>query len=433
MEAELEKRLQAAATALRGDWSDVVERADRLGSRSRRRRRLLLAFAALALIGCGSALAIGTHVFGWFSVSESSRRVPSRIVAEVAFVKGNRLHVPGRPDQVLAAPLLAPLLGTDATLVVGSPTGRYVAYHAWQRQTPLLRIHDTHTGHDVLLARGAETLAWAADGHVAYFQATRARYTERAAYIGNIVVRRSFTSRSRTWTRRAGAYEVIAWAGKQLLVSVRRCVLVECADDPPPGVYTLNQAGQFRALPLSSFSALSPNGRYVIGGVLSSPGADSPSSLVRVVDLIQGRTVTTIDLTKSARAAGLSSAPFTNGIQRGVWRGNEIVATSSARQSALTFLRMTRSRLQLVDVIRIPPKTLPVRYGVYFGVPAFVGNRSRQVVVRISGEREAGIGVTAIISCDREARSCVRGAPLAEREWFATVENPSRPGPRRAG
>jgi hypothetical protein len=425
VETGLDTRLQNAAAPLAGDWSDVVERAERLGFRSRRRQRVLFAFAVVALVGAGSALALGDRLFGWFSVAESRQPVPPGVVADVAFIRGRTLHVPGRPDRRLAASLLAPLLGTDAALAVRSSDGRHVAYHAWADETPLLRVADVRGGGDRLLDRGAQTVAWGADGRIAYFRASEARYRQ-GAYVGNVVVRRSLTSPARAWTRRAGAYEVVAWADDELLVRVRRCVFPECASDPPPGIYALDRTGRLALLPLSTVSALSPDGRHAVGGILSSPGSDSPSPLVRLVDVGRRRALQTVDLTRVARSAGQSPEPFRNGIQRAVWRGDEIVAAASARGSALVSLRLLRGRLQLVGVVRIPQAALPTRYGLQFGTPAFAGAR---LVVRISGERRDGTSATAIVTCDRRTRSCIRGALLPQREWFTTVENPSRPLP----
>ena len=112
----------------------------------------------------------------------------------------------------------------DASVAVSSPDGRYVAYHSWQGKTPLLRVHDLRDGSDRLLARGAQTVAWGADGRIAYFQADHARYAA-GPYLGKIVVR-SLTRPSTAWTPRAGGYEAVAWAGGRLLIGVRPCVFL---------------------------------------------------------------------------------------------------------------------------------------------------------------------------------------------------------------
>jgi hypothetical protein len=341
----LEDRLAAARLDATGDWDDVVSRARKPEPR-RSRRRLVLVVAALALvIGVGTALAIGHAVFGWFAVTKTNEEVPARAADDVAYVAGSDLHIPGRPAQRLKFPLLAPLLGQDVHLVVPSPEGRYVVYHAWQRSVALLVVHDTRIGRDRILARGAQTVAWARDGRLAYVQAIRPRYSQGNAYRGRIVVRRPFDGTPVVWTPRPASYGVIAWARGRLLVGVRRCLLLACNPDPETGVYALDRPGKLMRLPVSSVSALSPDGRFAIGPFLPVPGQDSPSSLVRLVDVVRGRVLTTFDLVAAARAQGRDPRAFNTGIQAAAWRGDEIVATSSAGGgSKLVFLGASGGR-----------------------------------------------------------------------------------------
>jgi hypothetical protein len=62
-------------------------------------------------------------------------------------------------------------------------------------------VNDLRDGSDRLLARGAQTVAWGADGRIAYFQADHARYAA-GPYLGKIVVR-SLTRPSTAWTPRS--------------------------------------------------------------------------------------------------------------------------------------------------------------------------------------------------------------------------------------
>jgi hypothetical protein len=173
---------------------------------------------------------------------------------------------------------------------------------------------------------------------------------------------------------------------------------------------------------------LSPEGRYAIGPYLPVAGQDSPSPFVRLVDIGRRRVLTTIDLPKLARAAGYPSAAFATGIQRAAWLGNEIAATSSfADSSAIVFLRVKDTSLQIDDVLQLPPTTLPARYGPFLGAPSFLGHRTDRIVVAVNGAGAGNGVVTAVFSCWRHTRSCFRGARLRQRQWFATVENPSRP------
>ena len=304
-------------------------------------------------------------------------------------VRGGFGLPPGRRQAAIAAhPVVAPLLGEDAALVVLSPGGRYLAYHSWERPigetvVPLLYVHDTVTGRDRLLARGAQTVAWNRDGRIAYFRARRARYDGRVgAYVGDVVVGR-LDEAPRAWTTHAGAYQVLAWARDRLLVAVENCFFPNCRRDPARGVYVLDHSGALRPLPIATLAALSPHGRYAVGRY--DPVA----------------------------------------IKAGAWRGQEIVVSFGGRDAVLVFLRMHGRLLEVESVARIPPQTLKTRYGIAFGVPFFTSETN--VVVPIRGEKLSGRYVVAVVACSRRTHRCVQGQTLPPLRWFAIAENRSRP------
>jgi hypothetical protein len=424
LDARLEQSLRALVPAAGGDWGEVVSRAHRLdAARARARRRLVLAFAAVALVlVTGAALAIGNQLFGWFTVSTAPEKAPT-LPGAAPYVSGQTLYLAGRKPQRLAAPLLASLLGQDATLVVASPDRRRLAYHAWREGVPLLFVHDTVAGTDQLLAHGAQTVAWGSDGRIAYVQG--GRYRNGHAYRGRVLVR-TLDTRPVAWTPRPGSYEVLAWARNRLLVGIRRCLLLECKGDPEVGVYKLERSGRLLRLPLATLSALSPDGRLAVGRYDRVAGQDSPSPLMRLVDIATGRVLATLDLTRSARAAGLRGL-LPGSIGTAAWRGDEIVATFSGEESALVFLRVRGRRLSVEQSVRVPTATLPGRYSLYFGAPVFANEGTDRVVVPVRRSAEDDRGFTAVLACDRRTRHCIRGQMLAGREWFAVVSNPSRP------
>ena len=426
--SEIDARLAELATGS-GEWDDVVARSRGLAVARRRRQRLVIAVAIAAFVlTAGATFAIGNQFFGWFSVSTSAEEAPT-LPGAAPYVAGRMLYREGKPPQRLGQPLLASLLGQDATLVVASPDQRYVAYHAWLRSTPLLYIHDTKTRTDRLLARGAQTIAWGPHGRIAYFRANHPRYDQRrGAYVGDVVVQ-TLDGRPVTWTKRSGGYQVLAWAGDQLLVAVRGCYFLNCRRDPAPGVYVLSSSGGLRPLQLSTLAALSPDGRYAFGRYDRVAGQDSPSSFVRVVDVRTGRAVATLDLLRPARRAGLRGL-LPASLLAGSWKGDEIVGTFGGRDSALVFLRFRAGRLSVESTVRVDSKILPSQYGVSFGAPIFVGPGRAQVVVPVRATTPANRYVLAVLGCSRSKRHCVRGRVLAERTWFAVVGNPSRPLPR---
>jgi hypothetical protein len=406
----IDERLRALVSDVPGDWQDVRSRAERLSRTRARRHRMVLAFAGLALLVAGSA--IGARALDVFEVTQTPREVPLR-AADVAWVAGTTLHVPGRAAQQLSLPVLAPLIGTEPPLAVSSPDGREIVYHAWRDNVPLLVLRDIVRGSERVLVRGAQTFAWSGDGRRAWFQGEHARYREGPPgdpYLGHVVVD------GRRWTKEPGPYEVLAWAGGRLLVAIRRCLI--CRETREPGVYALDGPGPLVRLPLESVAAVSPDGRLAVGVHLPVAAQDSPSSLVRLVDVQRGRVLQTVDLARAVRSRRFPM------IERGAWRGREIIAPIAG--DTLVLMRIDNRRLRVVGDIRVPRSTIPVLFGVNVGVPSFIGEGTRRVAFVVSGDRINGYSV-AVLTCDRAARRCVRGRLLPPRRWFAVVENPSRP------
>ena len=433
-EARIAEALFAVVPAGGGDWADVAARAAELEQARRRRHKLTLALAfALVLITAGTALAVGDRFFDWFSVDTSRREAPT-LPGRAPYVAGATFYRAGAEPQPLARPLVAPLLGQDVALAVLSPGGRYLAYHSALVNpptdltlVPLLYVHDAESGRDRLLSRGAQTVAWNSDGRIAFFRATRSRYDgRRGAYVGHVVVG-TITRPATPWTRIAGTYEVLAWARNRLLVAVGKCYFPNCRREPPTGVYVLDESGAMRRLPLAGVTALSPDGRYAFGRFDQVPGQDSPSPIVRVVDIGTGRPVATINLKQAMKQAGLRGLLPGAISTGGAWSGSEIVAGFGGRDSALVFLQARGRRLELDSVVRIPAQTLKTHYGVSFGTPSFVSGGT--VIVPIRGETRSGRYLVSIASCSRRTHRCVRGKILPPRRWFALADNPSRPKP----
>ncbi len=408
----IEDRLRMLATDLQSDWDDVRSRADRLGRARVRRRRLILAFTTLALALAGTA--IGARALDLFDVTQSPRSVPLPS-ADVAWVSGTTLHIPGQARQRLSRPVLAPLIGTERPLAVPSPNGRQLVYHSWENNTPLLVLRDIISSREQTLVRGAQTFAWSADGRQAWFQGEHARRREGPGgdpYLGHVVVD------GEKWTTEPGPYEVLAWARDRLLVAIRRCLI--CRETREPGVYALDGPGPLVRIPLDSVTALSPDGRLAVGAHLPVASQDSPSSLVRLVDVQSARVLETVDLARFVRSS------FPPMIERGAWRGREIVAP--VQSDTLVRMRVDNERLQVVSDTRLPRSTIPVLFGVNIGVPSFVTNGTDHLVFVVSGESANGYSV-AVVTCELATRRCVRGRLLPPRRWFAVVENPSRPRP----
>jgi hypothetical protein len=422
-ELRLERELRKLVPALAGDWRDVTARAEAVSTSRFRRRTVVLAFAAAALlIAAGSALAIGHVRFGWFTTSPAPTKVPT-VREATAYITGQSLWRPGREPLRLNAPLLAPFLGHDARLAIASRDGR-VGYHSADGRTPELRVIDLPTGKERLLARNAHTLAWSADGSVAYVQTRGGAARESWSRVGHVIVGRPGVE-PRPWTTAPGPFEVVAWARDRLLVNIRPCLVPDCPRDLVPGVYILGESGRLTSVPLASVTALSPDGRLAFGRHDPVAGQDSPSPLVRVVELDTNEVITTLDLTAAARDAGLGGR-VPGSLQRGSWRGDTIVASFSGGDSALVFFEFGEAGLEVREVVRVRADVLPGSEIIAFGTPVFTGRSLSEILVPIRGVSDDR-AVAAVLVCARDKRHCTRGKPLAVREWFSVVENPSRP------
>jgi hypothetical protein len=421
LNARLEADLRGLVPVLTGDWADVVRRSHRVaGVRARRRRRLVLALAAVALVvGSGTALALGKQFFGWFTVSSAPERAPT-LPGAAPYILGQLLYRAGHKPQRLAAPLRASLLGQDVTLVVAAADGRRFAYHSWRANVPLLFVHDEVAGTDRVLARGAQTIAWASDGRIAYVQGDPPRYRPNHAFRGRVIVRK-LGSEPVAWTKHRGSYYVLAWARDRLLVRVSACLLRECNGGPEDGVYVLERSGRLTPLPLATLAALSPDGRLALGRYDPVAGQDSPSPLVQLVDVKSSRVLATLDVSPAARKAGLRGL-LAGSLVTAAWRGNEIVGTFAGEDSALVFLRVRGRHLSVEQIVRIPAATLPGRPGLFFGSPLFTNSGTRRIVMPVRAGQ-----IVAVLACDRRTRHCVRGQVFSGREWFSVVSNPSRP------
>jgi hypothetical protein len=291
-----------------------------------------------------------------------------------------------------------------------------------------VRLHDLVTGGDTPLELGTQSAAWRQDGSLAYWQAS-GPYPQRGGYVGDVLVRAFATGRPSVWLDRPGPYVVSGWAGNRLLVTIERCPV--CVRTLAPGVVALAGPGEVRRLELTDVSAISPSGRYVLGGFSPVPEQDTPSPLVRVIDVSTGRIVSTFDLRRGANQS-VPARWLAGGIGRGNWLGSRIVATTAlGNVGALTVLSLAGNRLSVERVIRLDRMArLPTGYGPFFSAPLFVDRTGERVAVAVSvPPRGGGAGSRSLLECDLSTAGCVRGRPLARGSWLALVDDPSRPRP----
>jgi hypothetical protein len=297
------------------------------------------------------------------------------------YVHGRQLHRLGSARaERLARPLFAPLLGSSTALVLPSPSGEEILYHAWEPSgeragVPVLRIYSGADGSERVLARGAESAAWRRDAAVAYMQATVPRYAPTptgtfGGRYGQVVVRASPAAPPVRWTaEQRRQYVVLGWARTTLLVEIRPSNLRR--DRRPPGVYALDGPGRLRRLPLRQLVAIAPDGRRALG---SSGEGDAPSRSVQLVDVGTGRI--------------LSSLRLDNAGLQGDWVGDTAVAVGGPRAPVLAIMRVAGDTIALEQRLLVPAGSLA--QSPFLSRPVFVaGNRFVVVRAEAAGPTDA--------------------------------------------
>jgi hypothetical protein len=374
-------------------------------------RSKLVATLAAAVIaaGCGSAREPVTG-------ESAAARPPARYS-----VGSTVLGLGGAPARLAAAPV-APLAGWLTPAGVPSPDGRALAYNAWRElrpddprlswsdqgiepgdrlATPSIRVYDSVTERDELLEEGAFSVAWRADGALAYFKGAERDYRAAVPYVGDVVVRSSLEAEPELWSTEAGRYIVAMWAGERLLAYREH-------EGEVLDVVVFDGPGRMRVLARSSaLVAISPDGRQAF--LERGPAQGRPT--VRVVDVESGRTEAALDLTKVDPVVGTVS-------YAGDWLGRRVVAAST---SGLAVFRVGRA-ISLEQAFE-------VQNAEGLAEPRFADAAGRRVTAWTT-EGRGGI----FLDCDLDVPACERLVPLPSARgargfptWRRPLYNPSRP------
>jgi hypothetical protein len=417
MTERLEERLEALRGDLpTGDWLDVRHRV-----RRRRTRRVAVIAVAAALAAIGLVpLGVAGRIVDFLTVERTQEELPRPTAAMPPYVFGDVVYRNGRETK-LAQPLAAPFLGPYEPLVITSPDGGSLVYHAWEgplrgRGPALLRLYDFATGADEVLVRGAQSFAWRSDGAIAYMRSARPEYVYQArgippVTVGHVEVRATPGGPAERWSTDLTGYVVRAWAQQTLLVEVQPSLVLPDTQ-PKAGIYAVDGPGRARRLPITDLIAVSPDGSRVVGRRRPS---DAPSPTVRLVDVASGRTL------GQARAA-------TGGGGLGDWRGDTVIAVSSfANKSALVVMRATETSLTTSRTFSLDERAgLAGRFGAHFHLPRFVA--ADEVVVSVTTANEDNTSAVRFLTCDLPAQRCRSGLSLEPlTRWAAVLTNPSRP------
>lgn len=272
---------------------------------------------------------------------------------------------------------------------------------------PMLRLVDLDAGTDVEYVAGAESVAWARDGRIAYLQGDPPEYVLGADFQGRVMVRPTLTAPAVPWVSEPARYTVLAWAQHRLLFSQR--MTAESGDllvaDGPEIVRRLATN--------ASFLALSPDGSKV---AIIEAAAEEPT--IKIVDIATG--VVEASLGSSEVEAAIDG-PLQYLEGNGSWVEDRIALMT---QDGAVVLRYAPRALTVETHVELPQ---PMRlWGPH--EPRLTEDGSTLVawaaLPGTGGEAKGRLYMYA--ACQVSTGRC-RSGPVSGEQTFYAVTNPSRP------
>jgi hypothetical protein len=387
--------------------------------------RIVLLGAALAAV----AIALSIHL-----VTAAGTAAPSgRVTAHHTSAAPRGRTVRGRlvsgftPDRIaLRVSPSAPLVGNLGPVAAPSRDRRYVAYNTWEWTRPIdwqrsledqgistgdplgrpqLRVRDLQSGRDTELEPGTFSVAWRADGAIAYARGTAAEYRANTAFLADVFVREKIDDKPAMWSVEPSRYLVEGWAGRRLIV--RRQIPGESGD-----LLVFDGAGAARPLAHDAdLVAIDPSGSDAL---VVEGAANSPAPGLRLISVADGREEARLDLATIIDPT--THEPVEDVVGIGSWHGERVVAAASG---GLVVLHVA-GHLSVEQVLHVDAAARP---GGGFYEPQFA-DADRTVVtwadIPASGGRES-----AQFVCDRYALTCDEGAPVPSSRAPRPIYDPS--------
>jgi hypothetical protein len=380
-------------------------------------RRIGLVASLVTLTLLGLQVIVGASGSSARSGALAVRRAAT--VPPGLFVRGSELTDEHGGRRRLADPALAPLVGSAGPVAAPSPDGRLVAYNTWRWSKPIdwrqslgqqgietgdmlgmprLRILDLRSGKDEALEPGSFSVAWRADGALAYVRGTPPPYLANTPYLRNVLVRGRPNAEPVAWTSEPDRYLVDGWAGRTLIVE-------RGVPGGTPDILALEAPGSSRTLAeKASFLAVSPDGSEILvaRGMLEGP---APS--VSLIDVGSGETKASLDL--GAVTDPATSEPVQWAYGPASWREDRVVMPASPGLLVLS----ARSSLAVEQVLHLDSATKPD--GILYE-PRFTDDTTHTIVAWSDVPGTKGESQSVQFVCDRYALRCDRGASVPSTE-----------------
>jgi hypothetical protein len=388
-----------------------------------RRMRLgvwLGAAAAAVSVAAGIQAATDQHTriaSGKMAVHRADVAPPGMYISgdQLNATPGSNTPIQGKPSQTLVAKAISPLVGAADPVGATSPDGSVLAYNTWtwarsidwnqplDKQgiadgaalgTPAIHILNLATGADTALEPGSFSLAWRADGALAY-AAGSATYRWSQEYDRHVAVRTPGTTGAQTWSS-PGLYRVEGWAGAALLVE--RDIPGDASE-----LDVFDGPQQSRVLAVGAdLLAISPAGDTAL--VAESP-ADNPSPSVRLIRVSDGAELASLPLAQIVDP--VTSTPVSWLAGPADWRGSKVVAAS---ETGLVVLSVDGTTLNVDQVMHLDAATQP--NGMLYE-PRFAGSSTSSIVAWSDVSTPTDDAwASAQLVCDRVQLTCGQSLPV---------------------